>query len=141
MSLCLPPPWPASSLAARSQTPPPPDEVVHKVEICHFPPAPLRQDVSVSSIFGDNGHDGHKDDVIPPFTYDDGTYPGKNWNLQGQTLWYYGCEPARIPDVTPTLECVEDRSDGLYAHFGYRNAESRDVTIDIGLVQHVRADA
>ena len=49
-------------------------------------------------------------------------------------MWYYGCDPAHVPDVTPTLECVEDRSDGLYAHFGYRNSESGDVTIDIGLV-------
>ena len=117
-----------------AQTPPAPDVEVRKVEICHNPPAPKRQDVSVSSIFGGNGHDGHKDDIIPPFTYDGGTYPGKNWNLQGEAAWYYDCEPANIPDVTPRLECVEDRSDGLYAHFGYRNSENGDVTIDIGLV-------
>ena len=98
-----------------------------------YPPPSGRTSAS-SSIFGGNGHDGHKDDIIPPFTYDGGTYPGKNWNVQGQATWYYDCEPANIPDVTPTLECVEARNNGLYAHFGYRNTENGDVTIDVGLV-------
>jgi len=122
------------SVAARSQTPPPPGVVVDKVEICHDPPAPKRQEVSVESIVKDSGHDDHATDIIPPFTYDGGTYPGKNWDLEGQATWYYDCDPANVPDVTPTLQCVEARESGLVAHFGYRSTESGDVTIDIGLV-------
>jgi uncharacterized repeat protein (TIGR01451 family) len=122
------------SLAARSQTPPDPDVEVDKVEICHEPPGSGRQDVSVSSIFGGNGHDSHEDDIIPPFRYDEGTYPGQNWDLEGQATWYYDCDPSDVPDVTPTLECVESRPDGLYAHFGYVNAESSAVEIEVGLV-------
>ncbi|HTH05140.1 MAG TPA: DUF11 domain-containing protein, partial [Ilumatobacteraceae bacterium] len=60
--------------------------------------------------------------------------PGKNWDLEGQATWYYDCDPANIPDVTPTLECVEARESGLVGHFGYRSTESGDVTIEIGLV-------
>ena len=122
------------ALAARSQTPPLPDVVVDKVEICHAPPGSRRQDVSVSSIFGDNGHDNHDDDIIPPFRYEGGTYPGKNWDLEGQATWYFDCRPTAVPDVTPLLECVESRPDGLHAHFGYRSSESAPVNIQIGLV-------
>ena len=43
-----------------------------------------------------------RDDIIPPFRYDGGTYPGKNWDLKGQATWYFGCDPANVPDVTPT---------------------------------------
>ena len=105
-----------------------------KVENCHKPPAPKRSSVSVSSIVKDSGHDGHDTDIIPPFTYDGGTYPGKNWDLEGQATWYYDCDPANVPEVTPTVECVEARNTGLVGHFGYRSSESGDVTIDVGLV-------
>ena len=122
------------SLAARSQTPPPPDAVVDKVEICHRPPAPMRASVSVESIISGFGHDDHDTDIIPPFRHDRGTYPGKNWDLEGQATWYYDCEPANVPEVTPTVECVEARNTGLVGHFGYRSTENGDVTIDVGLV-------
>jgi uncharacterized repeat protein (TIGR01451 family) len=37
-----------------------------------------------------------------------------------------------VRDVTPLLECVEDRPNGLVAHYGYRNSESSAVTIEVG---------
>jgi uncharacterized repeat protein (TIGR01451 family) len=117
------------SLAARSQTPPPPDVVVDQVEICHAPPAPGRQTVSVDSILRENGHDDHETDIIPPFTYDGGTYPGKNWDSEGQEAWNDDCS---VPDVTPLLACVESGQNGLTAHFGYRSSESEAVHIEVG---------
>ena len=33
--------------------------------------------------------------------------------------------------MTPIVECVEDQG-GLVGHFGYRNAESSAVTIEVG---------
>jgi uncharacterized repeat protein (TIGR01451 family) len=127
------------AVVARSQTVPPPGVPVEKVEICHKPPAPPRSEVSVESIVKEGGHDIDDTDIIPPFTYETdsgGTakYPGKNWTLQGQATWYYGCDPADVPDVTPTVQCVESRSDGLYAHFGYKNSESATVNIPVSLV-------
>jgi uncharacterized repeat protein (TIGR01451 family) len=120
------------ALAAWSQaTPPDPNVVVDKVEICHKPPSSKRQSVSVDSIKG-SGHDSHDDDIIPPFRYDGGTYPGKNWDLEGQATWYYDCQPADVPDVTPTVDCVEVRPGGLVGHFGYNAGEA--ATIEVGLV-------
>jgi uncharacterized repeat protein (TIGR01451 family) len=122
------------ALAARAQVPPTPGVVVDKVEICHSPPAPKRQEVSVDSIIKENGHGSHPTDIIPPFTYDGGTYPGKNWDLAGQATWYHDCDPANVPKVTPTLECVESGPGGLVAHFGYRNDGSGTANIPVSLV-------
>lgn len=35
--------------------------------------------VSISSVVKGTGHGGHGDDIIPPFTYDGGSYAGQNW--------------------------------------------------------------
>jgi uncharacterized repeat protein (TIGR01451 family) len=125
------------AVVAKSQppVPPDPDVPVDKVEICHDPPAEKLQSVNVSSIFGNNGHDTHKTDIIPPFTYETASgetakYNGKNWDIDGQATWYYDCDP---PDVTPTLACVEVRPPNVIAHFGYRNSQGSAVTIPIGL--------
>ncbi len=52
------------------------------------------------------GHDIHDQigngpvgDIIPPFEYSDGSYPGKNWTAEGQAILENGCV---IPVVTPT---------------------------------------
>jgi hypothetical protein len=59
---------------------------------------------SVRSVFKDNGHDQHQDgrDIIPPFTYTakDGstqTYPGLNWDAEGQAIFNAGCDTAVAP--------------------------------------------
>jgi uncharacterized repeat protein (TIGR01451 family) len=125
------------ALAARSQTVPPPDVVVDQVEICHKPPSPGRSKVSVESIIGGQGHDADATDIIPPFRHAGGTYPGKNWDLEGQATWFFDCDPAKVPNVTPLLECVEARSSGLYAHLGYRSAESAGVEIPVSIVNQL----
>jgi hypothetical protein len=47
------------------------------------------------------GHDGHANDVIPPFSYDGGKqrYAGKNWDADGQAIWRNDC--ARTAPATP----------------------------------------
>jgi uncharacterized repeat protein (TIGR01451 family) len=107
------------------------------VPICHATGAGgyVRQEPDADSILDPNtGHDGHEEDIIPPFEHDGESYPGKNWDLEGQAIWYFGCASEDVPEVTPTLECVESRQDGLYGHFGYRSTESAAVEIEIGLV-------
>lgn len=58
------------------------------------------------------GHDGHEGeiwyegieedwgDIIPPFDYDGGSYPGKNW-VTGEAIWNNDCEIPE-PDGGPT---------------------------------------
>ena len=67
-----------------------------KVTICHATSSSKNPYVqNAPSADGDvSGHDGHDDDIIPPFTYEDGgvtkTYPGKNWGPEGQAIFANG---------------------------------------------------
>jgi hypothetical protein len=52
------------------------------------------------------GHDGHPNDIIPPFEYIDNNgvtqqYPGKNWDAEGQEIYNNGCEAAPPPTDAP----------------------------------------
>ncbi|MEK7569731.1 MAG: peptidoglycan-binding domain-containing protein [Patescibacteria group bacterium] len=67
-----------------------------KVDICHlegndtYNPAP---DVSINAVLDETGHGGHEGDIIPPFHYEeDGSYPGQNWDDEGQAIWENDCE-------------------------------------------------
>ena len=40
-------------------------------------------------------------DIIPPFDYDGGSYPGKNWTTEGQAFYNLGC---KIPDPDPVVD-------------------------------------
>ena len=56
----------------------------------------------VDSIVSGQGHGGHPEDIIPPFTYDPkgdetGTYAGQNWDDEGQATWDNGCVPPDPP--------------------------------------------
>src|SRR5690242_17787407 len=89
-----------------------------KIEICHatnsnsnpYNSANADQSADVG------GHDGHNGpvwfdgidvswgDIIPPFDYDGGSYPGKNWTVEGQAIWNNGCEvPAQLEDPTYSI--------------------------------------
>ena len=60
------------------------------------------------------GHDsnsgGHGDDIIPPYHWSGGDYPGKNWTSENEDIWNNGnCNgdgivetPTPTPTVTPT---------------------------------------
>ena len=112
-----------------------------EVPICHATRLKSQPYVSLSPDVDGvlSGHDGHADDIIPPFEYEpqpgsgeSGSYPGKNWDAEGRQIWAFDCDPSAVRDVTPTVECVEDRPNGFVAHFGYRNSESSAVNIEVG---------
>lgn len=54
-----------------------------------------------------NGHHNHDDDIIPPFDFNttagEGTYPGKNWNVETAALWENGCKDPDADYATVTL--------------------------------------
>ena len=67
-----------------------------------------------------SGHGTHADDIVPPFTIenpgpdDPSSFPGQNWDDQGQPILNHGCESeppapgASAPvDEGPYLSCVE----------------------------------
>ena len=91
-------------------------EIVDSVTICHAtnsnsnPYVQITPDVS-------GVLDGHADhtgpvwdptlkaqhitwgDIIPPFDYDGGSYPGMNWTTEGQAIYNNGCVPPGPPPV------------------------------------------
>lgn len=83
-----------------------------KVAICHATSSNSNPYVSEEpNKSGDvNGHDGHTGpiwyagiteswgDIIPPFAYVGGNYPGMNWTEQGQAIWENGCQTAADTD-------------------------------------------
>lgn len=97
-----------------------------KVTLCHATSSSMNPWVS-QSVAADgtaNGHAGssHQNgrDIIPPFSYKDGhstkSFPGQNWNAEGQAIYERGCEnPPPKKDPPPTVqinigECVSDAS-------------------------------
>lgn len=91
----------------------------NKVRICHATgshsnPYIENQPNKSGDVSGHNNHNGpiwHSGiteewgDIIPPFEYNDGFYPGKNWTTEGQVIWDNGCNipsPSPTPSPTPT---------------------------------------
>ncbi|HEY7602995.1 MAG TPA: hypothetical protein VH760_01950 [Gaiellaceae bacterium] len=74
------------------------------VTICHATGNGKYNQISpdVSSIVGDKGHGSHDEDIIPPFEYESGSYPGKNWDETGQATWENGCVATTPPPTTTT---------------------------------------
>jgi hypothetical protein len=64
-------------------------------------------------IFPKTGPDGKWGDIIPPFTYSGGTFPGLNWNPLGETVVAAGCvvDIGPIPPLpTPTTSTTVPES-------------------------------
>jgi hypothetical protein len=74
----------------------------------------VEQTVSFDSIITENGHgshtgpvypnmgpDGKWGDIIPPFDYPGGHYPGMNWDTDGQAVWNGGCDVDETPIIPP----------------------------------------
>ena len=81
------------------------------VEICHATGSSSNPYVvQHPSKSGDvSGHDGHGGDIIPPFTFNGGSYPGKNWNTTGRAIYDNGCKmpaPPTATDVVSTSTAV-----------------------------------
>jgi hypothetical protein len=81
----------------------------HKVTICHAtPPDTAAQGWNVLEVDVASGgyqHQGHESehtaDIIPPYEYGDVSYPGKNWDAEGQAIWENDCKVV-TPTATPT---------------------------------------
>ena len=89
------------------EPPPPGDE---EITICHadanpqqpYGPGPISP--SVNSILNQNGHAGHDGpvffpgiqeqwgDIIPPFVHENGSFPGLNWDADGQAIFFNNCQ-------------------------------------------------
>lgn len=86
-------------------TKPMPSPGDHKVVICHHNNGVkdfVQIDVDIaSSGYLQGGHDGHAEDIIPPYTYGDFSYPGKNWTTDNIAIWNNDCK-AVTPTPTPT---------------------------------------
>jgi hypothetical protein len=57
------------------------------------------------------GHTTHQDgqDIIPPFTYWNGqTFPGQNWDTEGQSIWNSGC----VADYKEEVKIIKNDCDG-----------------------------
>ncbi len=90
------------------EDPPPPGD--EEITICHadanpqqpYGPGPISP--SVSSILNQNGHAGHDGpvffpgiqeqwgDIIPPFVHENGSFPGLNWDSDGQAIFFNDCQ-------------------------------------------------
>lgn len=75
-----------------------------KVTICHATASASNPYVEITvapdAIFR-QGHDQHQDrrDIIPPFSYEGGSYPGLNWDSAGREILGNSCqEPAPVVD-------------------------------------------
>jgi hypothetical protein len=88
------------------------------VRICHATSSQSNPYVSNEPAIGNNGdlqggHLNHANDIVPPYSYVDEngepqTYPGKNWDDNGQTIWENGCKPVTpIPTPTGTIVVVK----------------------------------
>jgi len=95
--------------------PPDPNEVVDKVTICHRTNANTNPYV-INEPDANGDVDGHADhtgpvwnptlkpqhikwgDIIPPFTFDGGTFPGLNWTVEGQAIYENDCKPLTPPE-------------------------------------------
>ena len=136
-----------AAAAALTQTPGVPlVRDVNRVTICHATSSDTNPYVQESpdddSIFKENGHDSHPEDIIPPFDYIDdhgqsAHYLGKNWDATGQAIWKNGCNvPPPIPPmplpVQPTVKCVDVNGSTLTAFFGYSNPNKVAVTVGTG---------
>jgi Domain of unknown function (DUF5979) len=100
-------------------TPPDPNVVVDKVEICHRTNANTHPyEINEPAADGDvSGHADHTGpvwnetlkaqhivwgDIIPPFKFEDNTgehdFPGLNWDAEGQAIFENDCEPVEPPE-------------------------------------------
>lgn len=126
------------------------------IRICHGTGSATNPYVSIepSKTGVVEGHDGHGDDIIPPFTYvDHGAtlqYPGKNWTVEGQATWANDCQPPAPPPPpapapptpTPPAPAVDVTPAGPVAHVdvSVTKTDAPDpVTVGGTLVYSIRA--
>lgn len=97
-----------------------------------------RVEANISSIVNNEGHGGHVNNVIPPFSYrlspaeDARHYPGRNWDEEGQAIWANGCSRPRPPTgKIEVFACVDVHGAAFDAKFGY-NGNAGPIEIPAG---------
>ena len=101
--------------AAGVLVPPDPNVEVDKVTICHRTNANTNPYV-INEPAAEGDVEGHADhtgpvwdetlkaqhikwgDIIPPFTFDGGFFPGLNWDAEGEAIYRNDCQPVEPPD-------------------------------------------
>jgi hypothetical protein len=95
--------------------PPDPNVIVDKVTICHRTnantnPYVINQPDANGDVSGHAGHTGPVwnptlkaqhikwGDIIPPFTFNGGSFPGLNWTPEGQAIYQNDCKPLTPPE-------------------------------------------
>ena len=105
-----------------------------KIVICHSngPGSWVQQDPDVEGVL--NGHAKHPEDIIPPFNYNGGSFPGLNWDAEGQAIYENGCVlPAPRPEPIGVFgSCVSTSGATYTAVFGYTSTNAAHVTIGVG---------
>ena len=136
------------AVAARTQTAPVLLDSNH-ITICHATGNGEWVQISPddNSIIGENGHAGHPQDIIPPFTYTNqgvaGEFPGLNWDAEGQGIWNAGPDkpacalppPPPPPPAFPIgvfVKCIDRSGSTFSATFGYESGNSIPVSLPVG---------
>lgn len=107
---------PAVTIAAEART----TQNERQVRICHATGSESNPYVEQTPAIASNGdlqggHLDHEKDIIPPFVYVDAngetqTYPGKNWEAEGQAIWQNRCEPLPPPAPETWIAVVKHLS-------------------------------
>ncbi len=85
-----------------------------KIRICHATGNGYQGiEVSVNSIVTGSGHGGDDEDIIPPFLYFIGFYPGQNWwnlsdplNFENIQIWQNDCSEEEEPTPEKIYETI-----------------------------------
>jgi len=87
------------------------DDISDTVTICHVVgDNTYNVQTPNASATINQGHGSHEGDIIPPFPYGDTSYPGLNWNEEGQAIWNNDCV-VPPPPTTGTLVVEKDVRD------------------------------
>lgn len=87
------------------------------ISICHNTGNGTYQQVTTNASSDIGGHDGHTDDIIPPFSYScflisKCQYPGKNWTQDNQITYTNGCTVYSNPSAPD--DCIYPYSNSPY---------------------------
>lgn len=126
----------------------PEDEPADRVTICHQVGGPDYVRIVVAPQGAYNGHaKNHGRDIIPPFSFTQGrrtiTFPGENWDAQGQEIFRNGCvSPPSPQPIRPQVKCIAPQADGSFtAYFGYASDDALPRDIPVGAANLVQVDA